>query len=138
MPHATRRSLGALLFFGALYCLIGVVFAEFTTADPTSSTTILWRRLAWVVSGLAFGGHLIYEQVLRGSSPRRAGTLVSLAAATGAFGLAVAANVHGWRTGGDQRSLAVALIAWPLLVFVPAFVVAFGAAIVVSRWRGRT
>jgi uncharacterized membrane protein YhaH (DUF805 family) len=43
-------------------------------------------------------------------------------AAFGAFLLAVAANVHGqWLDSGHQRALAIALLAWPVLVAVPAF-----------------
>ena len=132
----SHRWLLAVLTVGVLYCLIGVVFAEFTTPDATASTTVLWRRLAWVVSGVVFGGHIIYERIVRGSTTRTAATLVALGAALGACGLALAANLHGWRTGSYQRSLGVAVVAWPLLVFVPAFVVAFVTAVVLGRWRG--
>src|SRR5262245_4079273 len=124
-PRSPRRPLATVLLLGALYGLIGVVFAAFTTADANSSTTILWRRLAWVVSGMVFSGHLIYERVLRGRSARAAAAVVALAAAVGACGLAIAANLNGWRTGAYRPSLALALIAWPLVVFVPAFAVAF-------------
>jgi hypothetical protein len=52
-----------------------------------------------------------------------------LAVALGAFALAVAANVHGvWVASSHQRALAFALVAWPALTAVPAFVVALGAA----------
>ena len=62
----------------------------------------------------------------------------SLAVGLGAFGLAVAANIHAQRSGSThQGALALALVAWPLLTAVPAFVVALGAATLLSlRRRG--
>jgi len=52
-----------------------------------------------------------------------------MAVALGAFALAVSANVHGYRVGtNNQRLLAFALVAWPALTAVPAFVVALVAA----------
>jgi hypothetical protein len=125
--------MAAMLLFAALYCAVGVAFAEF----GKSSNGILWRRLAWLVSALGFGAHIVYEQAVRGSSTRRTATLVSVAAALGASGLAIAANLHGWWTANYQRSLAIAVIAWPLLVLVPAYVVAFATATVLARWRRR-
>jgi hypothetical protein len=39
--------------------------------------------------------------------------------------LAVNANVHGYKvSAGNQRLLAFALVAWPAITAVPAFVVA--------------
>jgi hypothetical protein len=53
---------------------------------------------------------------------------VGIAVALGAFALAVNANVHGYRVGsGNQRLLAFALVAWPAITAVPAFVVALVA-----------
>ena len=58
----------------------------------------------------------------------------SVAATLGAFGLAVAANVYGWLfASGNQRALAIALVACPLLTGVPAFLVAMVAAVVLDR-----
>ena len=56
-----------------------------------------------------------------------------------ACGLAVAANVHEWMTASSYRpSIAIALVAWPLLTVVPAFVVAMVAAALLKRWRRRS
>jgi RsiW-degrading membrane proteinase PrsW (M82 family) len=133
MAETKRRRLGGVLLFGALYCAVGVVFAEI----GKSSHGILWRRLAWVVSAVAFGAHIIYELIVRGSTTRATATDVSVAAALGAGGLAIAANLHGWWTESYQSSLALAVVAWPLLVLIPAFVVAFVAAALLDRWRRR-
>ena len=60
----------------------------------------------------------------------------SLAAALGAFGLAVAANVHRlWVTSSHQSPLIFALVAWPALTAVPAFAVALIAAAALARIR---
>jgi hypothetical protein len=59
----------------------------------------------------------------------------SMAAALGAAGLAVAANLHESRAASHYRPLmATALIAWPLLTAVPAFVVALMVAAGLNRW----
>jgi hypothetical protein len=57
-----------------------------------------------------------------------------LAVALGALGLAIAANIHALRTGtGNPRLLALALVIWPIITGVPAFIVAFVAAAALVR-----
>ena len=53
----------------------------------------------------------------------------SVAVAVGAFALALVANIHdlGSATGYRPRML-IALVAWPLLTAVPAFIVALVVA----------
>ena len=54
----------------------------------------------------------------------------------GAFGLAVAANIHSLRTGtGNQRLLALALVIWPIIAAVPAFIVALVVTAGLARLR---
>jgi hypothetical protein len=55
-------------------------------------------------------------------------------AAVGAFGLAGAAIVHSFLTGtGNLRLLRIALLIWPLITGVPAFVVALILTVVLAR-----
>ena len=56
------------------------------------------------------------------------------AVALGAFGLALAANVH-WLLAATpgQRAPLIALPAWPVITAVPAFVLALAAAAVLAR-----
>jgi hypothetical protein len=62
-----------------------------------------------------------------------------LAAALGAGALAVAANLHEWMAVSRYRpSVAIALVARPLLTVVPAFVVAMVGAAVLNRWCPRS
>jgi hypothetical protein len=58
----------------------------------------------------------------------------ALGAALGAFGLAVAATIHGYRVATPHlRAIKLALLLWPLITALPAFVVAFVAALVIRR-----
>ena len=71
-----------------------------------------------------------------GNSPLATALHASLAAALGAFGLAVSANIHAlWATSGYEYLFAVALVLWPIMIAVPAFVVALAAAAVLARMR---
>ena len=89
-----------------------------------------------MISPAAFAAHVGYEHVRLCSAPKETALHTSLAAALGAFGLAVAANVHRlWVTSGHQRPLIFALVAWPALTAVPAFAVALIAAAALARIR---
>ena len=58
----------------------------------------------------------------------------AMGAALGAFGLAVAATIHGYRVGTPHlRAIKLSLVIWPLITAVPAFLVAFVAAVVLRR-----
>ena len=134
-----RRSLRMVLLLAAAYLFIGLAFAEFSGSATTNSMRLLWRRLAWLVSGVGFAAHIVYGHFQLRNPPRMTAMHASIAAALGAGGLAVAANVHEWMTASSYRpSIAIALVAWPLLTVVPAFVVAMVAAALLNRWRRRS
>src|SRR5207249_11455698 len=72
--------------------------------------------------------------------PRITASHAALAVALGAFLLAVAATVHAVMVPSHApywRHL-LALVAWPLLTGVPAFVVALVAAAGLGLWRRST
>ena len=128
-----------VLLLGAVYLFIGLAFAEFSDRAKTNAMHLMWRRLAWLVSGVGFAGHIAYGHFRLGNSPRSTAMCASIAAALGAGGLAVAANVHEWMAASSYRpSIAIALVAWPLLTAVPAFVVAMVVAEALNRWRRRS
>jgi len=84
-----------------------------------------------LLSAVAFAVHIGYEHFRLGNSPLVTASHASMAVAVGAFALAVAANVHRyWAASNNQRSfgLTLALVAWPALCGLPAFVVARAAA----------
>ena len=128
-----KRSAYAVVLAAALYVVIGLWFGEL--AAQSAATRELWRRLAWIVSGVVFAAQILYDQIALRASVRRTALDASIAAAIGAGGLAVAANVHRWRMG--VKSIGFAIAVWPLITFIPAFLAALVAAFIVNRWRQR-
>jgi uncharacterized protein (DUF486 family) len=118
-----------VVLLGAVYFVFGVAFAAFASWAASNSMRETWNRLGFLTSAVAFALHIGYEHFRLGSSPLMTASHVSIAVALGAFALAVNANVHGYRVGSShQRLLAFALVAWPAITAIPAFVVALVAA----------
>jgi len=87
-----------------------------------------------MVSAVVYVAHIGYEHFRIRSSPRLTALHVAFGAAVGAFGLAAAAIVHSMVTGtGNLRLLGFALLIWPLITGVPAFVVALVLTAVLDR-----
>ena len=113
-----RHWFACALLAGFLYLVIGVGFAPL--ANPS---VVFWRRAAWLVSALAYSAHIVYEHFRLRNSARLAALHVALGAAVGGFGLAAAANVRSFLTEtGNARLLRVALLIWPAITGIPAFV----------------
>jgi hypothetical protein len=131
-----RRSLLIVLLVAAAYIAVGIGFAEFSDLAKTNAIRLMWRRLAWLVCGVGFAAHILYGSFRLKNRPRVTAIQAAVAAAVAAGGLAVAANMHEWRTASRYRpSIAMALVAWPLLIAIPAFVVATICAALLDRWR---
>ena len=91
-----------------------------------------------MVSAVVYAAHIGYEHFRMAYPPRSTALHVALGAAVGAFGLAAAAIVHSLLTGtGNLRLLRLALLIWPLITGVPAYVVAFVFTAVLFRVRRR-
>ena len=117
------------MLLGAVYFAFGVAFAAFTSWSESNSMRVTWNRLGFLLSAVAFVLHIGYEHFRLGNSPRITAGHVSIAVALGAFALAVSANIHGYRVGSNnKRLLALALVAWPAITAVPAFLVALVVA----------
>jgi len=124
-----QRWFPMVVLLGAAYFVFGVAFAAFASWSASHSMRVTWNRLGFLISAVAFALHIGYEHFRLRNSPLITAAHVSMAVALGAFALAVRANVHGYRVGtSHQRLLAFALIAWPAITAVPAFVVALVAA----------
>jgi hypothetical protein len=126
-----------VVLLGAVYALVGIVFAL-----PTSHGRF-WRLAAWVVSGVAFAIHVGHERFRLRNSFFSAALHAALAAALGAFGLAAGAIIRtilsGSTTSQHQRLLIIALVAWPVIVGVPAFLVSLAASgLLVRLFRGES
>lgn len=131
------RALRAVLLCGLVYLVAGLVLGAIAGRAGSIQERNVWRWVAWVISAIAFGLHIVYEQVRVGSSARLTALRVSLAVGIGAFGLAAAANVHAQSVSPTRHSvlLLMSLVLWPVLTGLPAFVVALIAAMVLARVR---
>ncbi len=128
-----------LILVGLVYFVVGIAFAAFAGWSTSNQMRVTWRVLAFVISAVAFATHTGYEYFQLGNSPRATALHAAGAVAVGAFALAVAANIHGQLVGSSHwRLLVFALVAWPVLTAVPAFVVALVAAAGVGFWRRST
>jgi hypothetical protein len=128
----------AVILLGVVYLVVGMTFATLANWVSSNQMRVTWRLLAWLISGAAFAAHIGYEHFRLRNSPVRTAVHASLAVALGAFALAAAANIHAQRLGSShQRLLALALVTWPVVTAVPAFVVALSsAASLALRRRG--
>jgi hypothetical protein len=124
-----------VLFLGVVYFIVGVVFGAFAGRAASSQGRVAWRWAAWVLSAAIFGAHILYERARARGSARITALHASSAAALGAFGLAIAANVYTHTIGAREHAVALALslAIWPIMTALPAFVVALVAAVLVDR-----
>ena len=130
-----RLWLRALMLAAVAYAAIGIVFA----ALPADAHHVrVWRLAAWLASAVVAAAHILYEQYRLRSSPRATALHAAGAVALGAFGLALAANVH-WLFAGThgQRPPLLALPVWPVITALPAFVAALVVAAVLARFSRR-
>lgn len=123
--------LRTVLPVGVLYLSAGITFGAFAGHAGSNQMRVMWRIAAWVISAAAFAAHIGFEHFRRHSSPRTSASRAALAVALGAFGLAVAANINA----GVSFRRALALVIWPVMTALPAFVVALAAAVLLSRAR---
>ncbi len=127
----------AVVLFALVYCLAGILFGAQAGQAASHQMRTAWRLVAWVLSAVAFGVHIVYDQLRLRSPPRRTALHASSAVGLGAFGLAVAANVHAYISSAREHSvaLALALAVWPVMTMLPAFVTALVAAILLAHVR---
>jgi vacuolar-type H+-ATPase subunit I/STV1 len=120
-----KRWLRAVGLLGVVYFVIGIAFGAFASWSASNSMRVTWNRLAFLASAVAFAVHIGYEHFRFGNSPRITASHASIAVALGAFALALVANIHDlWSASGYRPRMLIALVAWPLLTAVPAFIVA--------------
>ena len=134
-----RRWLVAAILVGMFYLAVGLTSAALAGAAASERMVFTWRLSAFIARGLAFAAHMGYERFGLRNTAWPTAWHTAAAVAIGGFALALAANIHdlGSASGYRPRML-IALVAWPLLTAVPAFVVALvvAAGIGVKRARG--
>jgi ABC-type enterochelin transport system permease subunit len=116
-----------------VYLVAGLLFGALANSAATQQTRVVWRLAAWAVSAMAFIAHICYEQLRVRTSVGTTALHVASAVALGAFGLALSATVHAHTT--QQRFPGLMLVLWPIATGIPAFLVAFAAAFLLSRSR---
>ena len=133
-----QRWIGMAILAGVLYYIAGVATAALAGAAATSQQQFFWRLSAFVISGVVFAAHIAHEHFLQRHSARTTAWHTSVGAAFGGFALALSANLHdlGSATGYRPRMM-IALLAWPLLTGVPAFVAALLVAAGLGMIRPR-
>ena len=124
--------LGRALVYALIYVVIGVVFAGLAGRSGFVGARF-WRFAAWLCSAIAFGTHIQFERVTAGRSAAAAAWHAAFGAAIGAFLLAVSAIIHRQAAGLPRSGLlGLALILWPCLTAVPAFLVGMAAAMLMQ------
>ena len=133
MNVSSRSWVRVLMLVAVAYAAIGIVFAALAV---DGNHVRVWRLAAWLASAVVAAAHMWYEQYRLGSSPRPTALHAAGAVALGAFGLALAANVH-WLVAGThgQRPPLLALPVWPVVTALPAFLAALAIAAVLARFR---
>ena len=122
-----------MILFAMVYLVVGVAIPN---PPASNKMQFMWRLTAWLICAVAFAIHIGLAYFRFQNSLRGTALQAALSVALGAFGLAVAANIHALMTGtGNRRLLALALVIWPLLTGVPAFLVAFVATALLARVR---
>jgi len=122
-----RIAVGGLAYF--------VIGYGSTLFDQPFSGLHFWRLAAWVASAVVYVAHLVYEYFQLHNSPTSTSIHVGLAVAIGGFLLAVAATTHAAMVSEHAPFMRflVALVAWPLITGVPAFLVTLVIAAAL-RW----
>lgn len=134
MDHTFRhRVLSRVIVVGVLYSAVGIVFAALAGAAASDQMRFFWRLSAFIVSAVVFAIHIAYEHFRLRNKARPTAWHASVAVAFGALALALMANIHdlGSASGYRPRML-IALVSWPLLTAVPAFI----AALIVAAGLG--
>ena len=121
------------LLAAALYVVISLGSVALDTA--AGSGIHRWRLAAWLASAVVAATQIWYEHFRLINRPRTVALHAAAAVGLGAFGLAVAANLHSGFAG--QRSLLLALVTWPMITAIPAFVAAWAIAFVLARLAPR-
>lgn len=134
--HSNRQQwLIAVIAIGVMYLVVGLVSGRFARTATSAQSQFGWRLSAFIVSGILFLVQIAYERYRLRNPTGRIAWHAALAVAFGAFLLALAANINNLAASSYRPRMLVALITWPLLTAVPAFIVAIVLAAVLNFRR---
>ena len=133
MTPPSGRAWPRIVAVGLCYFAIGFLTVAISRQVARSGLQPV-RLAAWAISAVVFGAHIWYEARRAGGAPARTALRNALAVALGGFLIAVVATVHALSAGSARVvPQLLALVAWPVLLGMPAFLVAWGAAAVTLR-----
>src|SRR5262245_53025910 len=136
MMEASRHQpwVRAALLAGVAYFVVGYGSAALDPSVPDRAR-FAWRLAAWAVSAAVFAAHIGYEHFGLGDSPRAIALHAAAAVALGAFLLAAAATLHAATVAAHAPywQFLLALVLWPTITALPAFLVALVAGAVLAR-----
>jgi hypothetical protein len=132
-----RRWFVFALVAGVAYFVFGLAFGELAARAESHQMVVTWRLAAWIASAIVYGAHLTRE-IRATRSLHQTAMRAAVGAAIGAFGLAVAANLHAmWTPDANPHMnlLRLSLVIWPIGTFIPAYLVGLAAAAILKRLR---
>lgn len=124
ISHSTRhRWIRTALAVGGIYLVVTLASGARAGAAASDWARSVWRFAAFAICGMVLLAHAAYEHLWFGRGPRLTAWHASVAVAFGMFALAAVVNVrHLLSPAGYRPRMLIALVAWPLLIGVPAFV----------------
>jgi hypothetical protein len=138
MDNSSRqRWLSTVILVGVLYLALGITSATLAAAAASNQMRACWRLAVFIFSAVVFLAHIAYEHFRLRNRPQPIAWHASVAIAFGAFALALLANIHDLGSAGYRPRMLIAMVAWPLLTALPAFIVALTAAACLARARRR-
>ncbi len=113
-----------MLLCGLGYVVVGLAFGALANASAGHAREA-WRLSAFAVSAALFVSQFVFEYRRAGRTPSEVAAYCALAVALGAFGLAAAGRLR------------TALVVWPGVTGVPAFVAAWVAGRLLAHRQTR-
>lgn len=124
-----------IILIGVVYAVVGIAFGELANLASSEQVRFTWRLGAWIASATVYGAHIWYEHFRLNYSPRETSLNAGMAVGIGALLLAVAALAHALTVPAHApfRLHLLAIVLWPIIASVPAFVVALVLTAFLSR-----
>jgi hypothetical protein len=131
-----QRWLIKAILVGVLYFGAGIAAIALAAAAPSDEIRSVGRFSAFAISALVLAADIAYEHFGLRNTARPTAWHASVAVALGALALALMANIHDLGSASGYRpKMLIALVAWPLLTAVPAFIVALVVAAALGMKR---
>ena len=132
-PAGERSSQRAARLAPALLVGLGYFVIARVSTLPAGHVRA-WRLAAWLASAALYEAHLGFEHFTLGNRSRAAASHAAVAVAVGALGLALWGMIRSLLLTGSLRpTWLLALVAWPAITAIPAFVVALAASAALAR-----